>query len=93
MFNRIVVGVRDRRAGRDAIALAATSMARDATITLAHVLTSDPYLYPGASAAVAKAERTAGVVLIETANGERGRPARRLGWVRRARRISRRRVG
>jgi nucleotide-binding universal stress UspA family protein len=72
MFNRIVVGVRDRRAGRDAIALAATLMARDATITLAHVLTSDPYLYPGASAAVAKAERTAGVELLETAREPAG---------------------
>jgi hypothetical protein len=68
MFNRSVVGVRDRRAGRDAVALAATSIARDATITLAHVLTSDPYLYPGASAGVAKAERTAGVEPLETAS-------------------------
>ena len=65
MFNRVVVGVDERSAGCDGIALAKNLTARGGQLTLAYVLTSDPLFYR--SAAVPEAERARAVKLLETA--------------------------
>ena len=72
MFSEVIVGVDDRGGGRDGIPLAKTLMAPSGKLTLASVLTSDPFLYRGASAAVAEAERTDAIKLLETARNRAG---------------------
>jgi nucleotide-binding universal stress UspA family protein len=67
MFNRVVVGIDERSAGRDGIALAKNLTARGGQLTLAYVLTSDPMFYRGAGAAVAETERARASNLLETA--------------------------
>ena len=47
MFNEIVVGVGEREGGDDAIALAKTLLRQRGHLTLAHVLTRDPAVFPG----------------------------------------------
>ena len=56
MFNEIVVGVDGRWGGHDGIALAKDLIGQGGQLTLVDVLTSDPYLYRGVSAAYAAAE-------------------------------------
>lgn len=72
MFSEVIVGVADRGGGRDGIPLAKTLLAPSGKLTLASVLTSDPFLYRGASAAVAEAERTDAIKLLETARNRAG---------------------
>jgi nucleotide-binding universal stress UspA family protein len=72
MFSEVIVGVDDRGGGRDGIPLAKTLIARSGKLTLACVLTSDPLFYRGASAAVAEAERTEAIELLETARKRAG---------------------
>jgi nucleotide-binding universal stress UspA family protein len=67
MFSEVIVGVDDRSGGRDGIPLAKTLIAPSGKLTLAYVLTTDPLFYRGASAAVAEAERTEAIELLETA--------------------------
>jgi nucleotide-binding universal stress UspA family protein len=67
MFNRVVVGIDERSAGCDGIALARKLTARGGQLALAYLLTSDPLFYRGAGAAVAEAERARAVKLLETA--------------------------
>jgi nucleotide-binding universal stress UspA family protein len=67
MFDRVVVGIDERSAGCDGIALARKLTARGGQLTLAYVLTSDPLFYR--SAAVAEVERARAVKLLETARG------------------------
>ena len=50
MFNKIVVGVDDCELGLDAIALAKRLVGEGARLTLAHVITTEPYVYRGAAA-------------------------------------------
>ncbi len=57
MFNEIIVGVDDLEQGRDPIALAKRLVGEDARFTLAHVLTTEPYVYRGAAARYATAEQ------------------------------------
>jgi nucleotide-binding universal stress UspA family protein len=49
MFNNILVGVDDREVGHDAITLAKTLLGPSGRVTLAHVLTSEPYVLRGAA--------------------------------------------
>ncbi len=72
MFKNVIVGVDERSAGRDGIALARNLLSGDGKLTLAHVLAADPYVYRGASAAVAELQRTDGVKLLETAREQMG---------------------
>jgi nucleotide-binding universal stress UspA family protein len=72
MFNEVIVGVDRPRAGHDGILLAERLIARGGTLTLACVLTSDPLFYRGASQAVAEAERTEAIELLETARERAG---------------------
>lgn len=57
MFNEIVVGVDDRERGHDAIALAKVLVGSGGRFTLAHILTTEPYVYRGAAARYAAAEQ------------------------------------
>jgi nucleotide-binding universal stress UspA family protein len=70
MFSEVIVGVDER--GQDSIPLAKTLMTRSGKLTLARVLTSDPSLYRGVSQAVAEAERTEAIELLETARERAG---------------------
>jgi nucleotide-binding universal stress UspA family protein len=72
MFNNVVVGVDEHYAGRGGIALAQSLFSRGGKLTLAHVLTSDPYFYRGVSAAVAESQRRDAVKLLETARERMG---------------------
>jgi nucleotide-binding universal stress UspA family protein len=49
MFTDVVVGVDDREVGHDAITLARTLLAPAGRLTLAHVLTNEPYVFRGAA--------------------------------------------
>ena len=57
MFKKVIVGVDERGGGRDAITLAQNLVGQGGTLMLTNVITRDPYLYPGVSAAYAAAER------------------------------------
>jgi nucleotide-binding universal stress UspA family protein len=57
MFNEIVVGVDDREFGQDAIALANALVAPAGRLTLAHVITTEPYVYRGATGRYEAAEQ------------------------------------
>jgi nucleotide-binding universal stress UspA family protein len=56
MFNEIVVGVDEHGYGRDAIALAQSMASNSARLTLAYVVTTEPYVLRGASARYAASE-------------------------------------
>ena len=56
MFERVIVGVRDDEAGRDAIALAEQLVARDGRLALAHVLVVTSRPAPDSGAAVRAVE-------------------------------------
>jgi nucleotide-binding universal stress UspA family protein len=58
MFNEIVVGVGEEPSGRDAIALGWSLIAQGGRLTVAHVLTTAPYVYRGASARYAAARQS-----------------------------------
>jgi nucleotide-binding universal stress UspA family protein len=49
MFNNVLVGVDDREIGHDAITLAKTLVAPSGRLSLAHVLTGEPYVFRGAA--------------------------------------------
>jgi nucleotide-binding universal stress UspA family protein len=78
MFTKVIVGVDERGGGRDAIALAQNLVGQGGTLALTNVITSDPYLYRGVSAAYAAAERAdsleeleqSALPLLEDARGE-----------------------
>lgn len=81
MFNDVSVGVDRPWAGRDGIRMAERLMARGGTLTLACVLTSDPTFYRGVSQAVAEAEQTKAIDLLETARERAGVQAQmRCEW-------------
>ena len=81
MFAEVIVGVDNHRAGRDAIALAERLATPETKLTLAHVLTSDPYLYRGVSAELAAAERKDAEELLERARAGTAMQTR-LRWIR-----------
>jgi nucleotide-binding universal stress UspA family protein len=70
MFNEIVVGVDDREFGQDAIALAKTLAAPAGRLTLAHVLTTEPYVYRGASARYEASEQAEATERYEQAHAQ-----------------------
>jgi nucleotide-binding universal stress UspA family protein len=47
MFNNVLVGVDDREVGHDPITLAKTLLGPSGRLTLAHLLTSEPYVFRG----------------------------------------------
>ncbi|MGO9960406.1 MAG: universal stress protein [Solirubrobacteraceae bacterium] len=65
MFNEIIVGVDDLELGHDAIALAKCLVAKTGRLTLASVITSEPYVYRGASARYAAAEQARTIQMRE----------------------------
>lgn len=81
MFKELVVGVDEREGGRDAITLATILTEPGGKLTLAHVITSVPYVYRGVTASYVAAERAPALqqlerdralALLESARGRAG---------------------
>ena len=67
MFRQIIVGVDQHQGGRDAVALGTALLAADGEMTLAHVDTSDPYVYRGVSHMYERRERDEALTLLRAA--------------------------
>ena len=81
MFSNILIGIDHRDGGHDAVALAKLWFADGAQLTLAHVYTGEPYVYPAANAEYAASERELGLVRLEEARYEAALEAQ-LRWLR-----------